>query len=165
MTDRDKALTALSQALRLEQEGRSFYLQAAERTADAQGRAMFLSLADDERQHAEMVQRQLHAIEGDGAYVLLPDLSVPAIDLGAKLFPPERQALDTKIGKQAGDLQALFLALENEIKSYDLYVKAAKETTDAAGKQMYQWLASAERTHFNLLMSNYDSMADKGGWV
>ena len=31
MTDRDKALTALSQALRLEQEGRSFYLQAAER--------------------------------------------------------------------------------------------------------------------------------------
>ena len=37
MGDHDKALTALSQALKLEQEGRSFYLQAAERTADAQG--------------------------------------------------------------------------------------------------------------------------------
>ena len=54
------------------------------------------------------------------------------------------------------------MALENEIKSYDLYVKAAQETVEAAGKQMYQWLASAERTHFNLLMSNYDAMSEKG---
>jgi rubrerythrin len=165
MMDRAKALKALSQALRLEQEGRAFYLQAAERTADAQGRAMFLSLADDERQHAEMIQVQLHGIEGEGVYVLLPDVSAAPIDVGAKLFPPERQALEAKVGDQAGDLQALFLALENEIKSFDLYVKAAQETDDAAGKQMYRWLAGAERIHFNLLMSNYESMAEKGSWV
>jgi rubrerythrin len=165
MTDRSQALTALSQALKLEQEGLAFYTQAAARTADAKGREMFLSLADDERQHADMIQRQLHAIEGDGLYVLLPDLNVPAIDFGAKLFPPERQAMETKIGAQAGDLQALFVALENEIKSYDLYIKAAQETANAAGKQMYQWLASAERTHFNILMSNYEAMAEKGSWV
>ena len=34
-------------------------------------------LADDERLHADMIQRQLHAIEGDGVYVLLPNLQVP----------------------------------------------------------------------------------------
>ena len=50
------------------------------------------------------------------------------------------------------------LALENEIKSYDLYRNAADETDDAAGKQMYTWLASAERSHFNMLMSNYEAL-------
>ena len=58
------ALKALSQALRLEQEGRAFYLQAAEETLDEKGRSMFLSLAADEERHAEMVQRQLREIEG-----------------------------------------------------------------------------------------------------
>ena len=33
---------------------------------------MFLSLADDERLHEEMIQRQLHAIEGDGAMCCCP---------------------------------------------------------------------------------------------
>ena len=96
MADKKKTLTALSQALKLEQEGREFYLKAADETLDGRGKAMFLSLADDERTHAEMIQRQLHAIEGDGLYVLLPDLSVPAIDLDARLFPPAQQDVEKK---------------------------------------------------------------------
>ncbi len=165
MTDKKKALTALSQALKLEQEGREFYLKAADETLDSHGKAMFLSLADDERMHAEMIQRQLHAIEGDGLYVLLPDLSAPAIDLDAKLFPPAQQEVEKKVGVNPSEIDALHVALENEIKSYDLYRAAAKETTDAAGKQMYQWLASAEMTHFNLLMSVYESLVAGGGWA
>jgi hypothetical protein len=67
-------LKALSQALKLEKQGRAFYLKAVDETLDPEGQAMFRSLADDERMHVEMVERQLHALEGDGAYVLLPDL-------------------------------------------------------------------------------------------
>ena len=159
----EKSLTVLSQALKLEQEGHAFYLQAAEQTHDAQGRAMFLSLADDEVKHAEMIQRQLHALEGDGAYVLMPDVAVETIDAGAKLFAPEKLA--SKLGDEPSDLQALHVALENEVASYNLYQAAAQEVADPAGKQMYQWLAGAERTHFNLLMLNYESLADRGGWV
>ncbi|MBC7257118.1 MAG: hypothetical protein H5T66_13550, partial [Chloroflexi bacterium] len=49
MVDKDKALTALSQALKLEREGRAFYLKAAEEVRDERCRKTFLSLADDER--------------------------------------------------------------------------------------------------------------------
>jgi len=159
----DKSLTVLSQALKLEQEGRAFYLQAAEKTQDAKGKAMFLSLADDEAKHAEMIQRQLHALEGGGAYVLLPDLNVESIDTDSKLFAPEN--LEEKMGDKPSDIQALHVALENEVASYDLYHAAAQKIADPAGKQMYQWLAGAERTHFNLLMLNYESLVDRGGWA
>lgn len=165
MADKSKALTALSQALRLEQDGRQFYLKAAEETPDEHGKTMFLSLADDEKRHAEMIQRQLHAIEGNGVYVLLPDISVQAIDLDARLFPPALKDVEKRIGVNPSEIDALHVALENEIKSYDLYRAAAKDASDAAGKQMYQWLASAEMTHFNLLMSNYESLVSGGGWV
>ena len=163
MATQNDALEVLSQALKLEQEGRAFYIQAAEATLDPTGKAMFLSLADDEKLHAEMVQRQLHAIEGDGNYVLLPDLDVPAIDLDAKLFAPQK--IEAKAGVSASDIDALHIAIENEIKSFHLYAQAAKAIDDPNAKQLYGWLASAETTHFNLLMSNYESLVSLGGWV
>ncbi|MHB0856453.1 MAG: ferritin-like domain-containing protein [Anaerolineae bacterium] len=162
--DTQAALAVLSQALKLEQEGRTFYLQAAEETLDEQGQRMFTSLADDEALHADMVLRQIHALEGEGSYVLLPDLDVRPIDLGAKLFPPARQDVEAKVGSNPTVLDALHVALENEIRSYDLYRNAAKET-EGYGRQMYEWLAGAEMTHFNLLMSNYESIVSLGGWV
>ena len=165
MANRNKALEALSQALKLEKEGRAFYLKAAEDTVNEKGRAMFLSLADDEKIHAEMIQRQIQAIEGHGTYALMPDLEVADIDLDAKLFPPEREGAEERIGPNPNQLDALHLALEIEIRSYDLYRAAASETDQGAGRQMYQWLASAEMTHFNLLMSNYESLVSLGGWV
>ena len=165
MVPKNEALTALSQALRLEHEGRAFYLQVAEKTRDATCRATFLSLADDERMHGEMIERQLHALEGEGQYVLLPDISAPDIDLGAKLFAPSRAQAVAKAGSHVLDIDALHLALEMEIKSYDLYRQAAQRTPDAAGAQMYRWLASAEMTHFNLLMGNYEGLVTRSSWV
>jgi len=140
-------------------------LKAAEETLDSKGKAMFLSLATDEERHAEMVQRQLREIEGGGTYVLMSGLDAPDIDLDAKLFPPERQQVEARIGRNPNELDALHVALENEIRSYDLYRAAAKETESEAGRRMYRWLAGAEMTHFDLLMSNYESLVAMGGWV
>jgi rubrerythrin len=163
MADKAASLKVLSQALRLEQDGKAFYVKAAEETQDAKGKALFLSLADDEVMHAQMIQRQLHALEGDGKYVLLPDLKAQPIDLNTRLFPPDKVA--EKTGVNPSDIDALHVALDNEIQSYELYASAAKQATDAAAKQLYAWLASAETTHFNLLMSNYESIVSLGGWV
>jgi len=41
------ALKPLSQALKLEREGRAFYIKAADEALDDKARAMFLSLSDD----------------------------------------------------------------------------------------------------------------------
>jgi len=165
MADNKKALEVLSQALKLEREGREFYLKAAEETLSEKGQAMFLSLAEDEKMHAEMILRQLHALEGGGSYVLLPALGVRAIDLEAKLFPPKRADVEKKVGLNPNELDALHVALENEMKSYDLYRAAAKATKDEAGKRLYEWLTNAEMTHFNLLMNNYEALVSLGGWV
>lgn len=165
MVNVNRDLQALSQALKLEQEGREFYLRAAEETANEKGRAMFLSLADDERMHLEAVERQVQAIQREGTYVELPSLEVPDIDLDLKLFPPERQEVKERIGVSPNELEALHAALEIEMRAHSLYRTAAKETKDEVGNRMYRWLADAEMTHFNLLMSNYESLVSLGGWV
>lgn len=165
MSTRDAALEALSQALRLEQEGRAFYLQAARDTVDEKGQAMFQSLADDEAKHLDMIQRQLHAIEGGGNFVLLPDVEVPDIDMERRLFPPDADAIRAAADRASNELEVLHMALDNEMRSYDLYHAAAKSTVDEAGRAMYLWLAQAEMEHFDLLMSNWESLTAMGGWV
>lgn len=159
MIDTNKALEILTQALELERQGQEFYSEAAQETFDKEGRAMFASLADDEEKHAAMIERQMRTVQELGQYETLPDIEAPDIDLEAKLFPPERAAREAEIGEEPSVLDALHFALEIEMRTHTLYTKAAKETEDEAGRTMYMWLADAEMTHFNLLMTDYESQA------
>ena len=57
------------------------------------------------------------------------------------------------------------MALDFENKGYDMYRRAAKETSDPLAREMYEFLATQERLHFDLLMTNYESMVALGGWA
>ncbi len=165
MVDIKKAQEVLTQALELERRGQAFYHQAAQETFNEKGRAMFASLADDEERHGAMIERQMRAIQELGQYETLPSIKAPDIDLGEKLFPPEREARQAELGDEPSVLDALHFALDIEMRAHKLYTDAAKATEDEGGRTLYMWLADAEMTHFNLLMANYESQVNMGGWV
>ncbi|MGA9349414.1 MAG: ferritin family protein [Anaerolineae bacterium] len=159
------ALQALRQAIRLEQDGYKFYIKAAERTVDLRGQEMFLSLADDEELHLRIVQDQYEALKGGRGWVSFSEvLELKPVDLDKPLFPPEREGLEKAIDPKASDTDALLFGLQIENESYELYRKAASETADPVGKAMYQRLASQERTHFDILMLNYEHLVSAGSW-
>ncbi|MFQ5812180.1 MAG: ferritin family protein [Anaerolineae bacterium] len=161
MQENTVALQALRQAIRLEQDGYKFYTEAAERMADPRGREMFLSLADDEKLHLRIVRDQYEALSGGKGWVSFPEtMEVEPVDLDKSLFTPEREA----INPEASDTDALLFALQKENESYELYRKAAAETGDPAGKEMYQRLASYEHIHFDILMLNYEHLTSTGSW-
>ena len=161
MQENTVALQALRQAIRLEQDGYEFYTEAAERTADPRGRETFLSLADDEKLHLRIVQDQYEALNAGKGWVSFSEaLELKPVDLDKPLFPPDRET----IGPEASDIDALLFAMQVENESYELYRKAATETADPAGKEMYQRLASDERVHFDILMLNYEHLLSAGRW-
>lgn len=165
MQENTVALEALRQAIRLEQDGYKFYMGAAERTADSRGREMFLSLADDEELHLRIVQDQYEALSAGQGWVSSAEaLELKPVDLDKPLFPPEKEALEKAIDSKASDTDALLFALQIENESYELYRKAVTETADPTGKAMYQFLASQERTHFEILMLNYEHLVSAGSW-
>lgn len=165
MQENTVALQALRQAIRLEQDGYEFYAEAAEMMADPRGREMFLSLADDEELHLRIVRDQYEAlIAGKGWTSFHEGLELKPVDLDKPLFPPEAAALEKAIGSEASDTDALLFAMQKENESYELYRKAATETADPAGKEMYQRLASYERVHFDILMLNYEHLVSTGNW-
>jgi rubrerythrin len=159
------ALKVLDEAKCLEQEGQSFYRKAAERTTSKKGREMFLSLVKDEIMHERLIQRQIDALAAAGNWVELPQAQGVQCDLSQPIFPQGREGLNRAVKADTTESEALIVALEMENKSYDLYRHAAETARDPSARQMYEFLASQERVHFDLLMANYESMVQLGGWA
>jgi erythrin-vacuolar iron transport family protein len=164
-TDTGAAIAALQQALELERSGYRFYMEAAERTLDAKGSEMFRSLADDEEMHRQIIERQIDALGANEGWVLPEGIKDLEVDLAVPLFPKGKVDLEKAIRPDAGDLDALLFALKIENDSFDLYAGQAKAAQDPNARRLYESLAGAERTHFNLLMLNYESLSSNAGWV
>ncbi len=165
MTDTKRVLAVLEQAKCLEQEGQEFYRKAAESTANAKGKEMFLNLAREEVLHERLIQREMDSLKASGEWVKLAEATGVKCDLSQPIFPRGRAGLKKAVRADATDTEALLTALEMETKSYDLYRKEAEAAKDAAAREMYEFLASQERTHFDLLMINYESLVQFGGWA
>jgi rubrerythrin len=163
--DTSAAVNALQQALELERSGYRFYTEAAERTVDPKGGEMFRSLAGDEMMHQQVIERQIDALSADGGWVLPEGAKDVAVDLESLLFPEGKINFEKAIQPDASDLDALLFALKIENDSFDLYTAQAKAAKDPNAKSLYEYLVDAERTHFNLLMLNYESLVSNAGWV
>ena len=158
------AVQVLQKALQLEVSGKGFYDQAAERTVDPKGKAMFASLAEDEVIHARVIKRAIAGLESGEDWKAEVAADEP-VDLESPLFPAGKLAFDKAVQPDANDLDALLFALKIENDSYTLYAGQAKEAKDPQVKQLCEYLAGAERSHFNLLMANYESLSAAGGFV
>ena len=158
-------INALNEALCHEEEGRAFYLKAAQRTAAPKGAEMFRSLAEDAKMHAEIIQQQLDAFEEGNGWALPECVFECQADLEQPLYPRGKDALEQTIRPDDSDLDAILLAIKIENDSFQLYSEHAQSETDAQAKTFYEYLAEEARTHFNRLMLNHESMSSSGRWV
>ncbi len=158
------AMSILEQAMELEQEGSQFYLKVAQTTQDKKGQETFTALADDEQKHYNLIKRQHTALTGEGNWVSSSEIKPVDIDLDKPLFPKGREALEKAVTTRSNDWDALLFGLDIEIKSYDLYRRAALEIGEPLGKQMFEFLAGQERGHFDILMMRYDVLFGPVGW-
>jgi rubrerythrin len=115
--------------------------------------------------HERLIQRQIDSLASKGKWGQLTEAQGAACDLNKDIFPQGRAGLEKAVKGDTGDIDALIMAMEYETKSYDKYRQDAKAAADPAARRMYEFLASQERTHFDLLMANYEAMVHYGGWA
>ena len=63
------------------------------------------------------------------------------------------------------DLKAVKVAMEAEKEAYQFYAKAAKQTKNPKGKEMFQQLSEFEMNHYQRLKELSKSLAEKGEWI
>ncbi len=150
-------MNALTQAMKLEKDGRSFYLNMVDLVDDESGKAMFRQLAEDEVDHLNYIERQYEALKAGEGWSAIPEMDTgEEIEAVSLVFPPEKQALE-ELPKNPTEEDALLFAMGIEDTSFKLYHNSTEMAKDPQAKKLFMQLANAEHTHFNILMQRYET--------
>lgn len=169
MTDADDII---DHAIELERREEDAYRQAATRTADERGAAMFRYLAAQERRHRERLERQRASVAaGDGWLADDAHVSERVKDIVGKaseagdIDTTDVIAPDASVERDTDDLAALKLAIESELKSIEFYAKAADNAEDEAAKKVLLKLVEEEEDHLKRLETQRFYLENHGVWA
>ena len=162
MDETSELAAVLFKAMQLERDGHAFYLAAAERTAAAAGRKMFLSLARDELQHLQFLDDYYRRCLAHAAW---PAAEVLQREAGRRwpVFPPPAAAGQV-VAPNTGDLEALRQGIAAEQASIELYQHGLETATDPQVRALFLLLVQQEEGHRTILEGEYDYLTHTGFW-
>jgi len=150
-------INVLAQALKLETDGQEFYNRMTELLDDADGKAMFKQLADDEVDHYNYIKRQYDALQSGKGWAAIAEMALAVSVDAVSLVFPVGESIPKSLVDNPSEEDALLFGLKIENDSFSLYQNSAKHATDPEAKRMFTQLAAAEQRHFEVLMQRYES--------
>ena len=159
----NKRINALKFALENEQNERDFYLANARRTKNLAGKNMFKQIADEEKEHYEMLKKLHEKWEEKKKWPATVPLKVKKSLSGSIL----KSMSDKKAARFKGnedDLKAIRTAIDFEARGMALYTKLEEGSTDPKEKAFFNLIASIERQHFLSLRETEEFLTDPATW-
>ena len=140
---------ALEEAIRFEIDGRAFFLEAAGKAETYFTKSIFKVLAEEELGHIQRVKevhRRCLSFEKD--VFLSPGSHQNHLE---NIFQRAKREMDPSVVMKTGELEAVRLALQLEIKGHEFYDRLAREAAGESEKAFYSQLAQEESVHFSVL--------------
>jgi Fur family ferric uptake transcriptional regulator len=151
------ARDALRIAIATERSGLEFYTRAAGIARDPRGRAVFLRLAEEEREHLGKLDARYKELLAQD-----PQLESRPTFLFFKgaangLFANGAQ----QVAAGVTDRQALMIGIRCERGSHKFFKRYGERFEDSEGKQIFLEFADEERAHLELLIREYRSLVKR----
>ncbi|MCE5212272.1 MAG: ferritin family protein [Deltaproteobacteria bacterium] len=159
----NKRMSALKFALENEQKEREFYLANARRTKNLAGKNMFKQIADEEKEHFEMLQRLYDKWEEREKWPATIPLKLRK-SLSGTILKSMSEKKAARIKGNEDDLKAVRTAIDFEARGMALYTKLEEGSTDPKEKAFFNLLASIERQHFLSLRDTEEFLTDPASW-
>ncbi|HXZ94874.1 MAG TPA: ferritin family protein [Dehalococcoidia bacterium] len=158
-----KTIEVLQLAVRMEVEGKEFYQKASRKSSNKLAKELFQQLASEEDVHRKKFEEIYKAFKRGLNW---PEVEPPS-EKGKRiksLFADATKALGSQFEVAESEFEAIKIAMDMEVKSYDLYYSRSKESTLPVEKQFYQTLAGEERGHHLALLDAYEYLSNPAGW-
>jgi rubrerythrin len=158
-----RTIEVLQLAVRTEVEGKEFYQQASQKSSNKLAKELFQHLAKEEDVHRKKFEEIYEALKRGQNW---PDVEPPS-EKGKRLkslFAEATKELGSKIKVAESELEAIKIAMDMEIKSYNLYHSRSEESTLPVEQHFYETLAGEERGHHLALLDSYEYLSDPAAW-
>ncbi len=159
----NKRMSALKFALENERKEREFYLAHARRTKNLAGKNMFKQIADEEKEHYDMLKKLHEQWETKKKWPATVSLKVKK-SLSGSILKSMSEKKAARIKGNEDDLKAIRTAIDFEARGMALYTKLEEGSDDPKEKAFFNLLANIERQHFLSLRDTEEFLTDPASW-
>ncbi|WP_258084164.1 ferritin family protein [Thermococcus thermotolerans] len=146
-------LEALALALEVEKAELNFYIRLARKASDERAKRMFLFLAREEAEHWGIFEEKF-------VEKLIEECELPPVD--RTMLEKLLVSVDEK---DLSEVDAVRIGMEQEKLTWEFYEKAAREAESGSVRRVFEELAKVEKSHYELLKAQYDSVMKTGIWM
>jgi rubrerythrin len=159
MPSNESATLALELALKMETEGREFYLKAGQTSRNELGQKLFRALADAELEHMEKIKKIHDTISSKASW---PEVKTTFTKskLPHTVFTEAIDNFGKLVKVTTSELEAIKTGMDMENKSLLFYLNRSGRAAVNGEKQFYQALVAEERGHYMLLLDSYEYLLD-----
>ncbi len=157
-------MASIELALLNERTEKGFYENEARRSRNILARAMFESLARDEEEHIDRIERLHQRLLRDRLWPRDVPLEVKGTRLRETLLGAARKA-GSAADNDGDDLAAIGKALAFEEKGERFYLELAAACENPMEKTFFGFLAGIEREHRLSLSDSLAYFEDPSGWL
>jgi rubrerythrin len=154
----------LSNAIKMEEEGKKYYLLSAEKTKNILGKKLFEKLAEYEDLHIKKIKEVFDSLNENKKIGFITSISGDVKELRKNIFSEEIKNIDKNVKIDDDDLSALKEGMRLEEKSENYYMELAKKTNDFFEKRFYLTLSYEERGHYLLLFDSLEYLTNPELW-
>lgn len=163
MTKNQSACDMLGIALEMEKKGRAFYEQAAQTCQLEECKRIFAMLVEDEKVHAQRIDRLFAALSGDQGWCEWDDRGQKRDSL-AQTMKTMTKKYGLKVSAKATDLEALQIAVGMEADAIKFYKTQLEANSDPLAREFLGQLVKEERSHYTALSDMKFYLEDPAGW-
>ncbi|GAB6182875.1 ferritin family protein [Thermodesulfovibrio hydrogeniphilus] len=144
-------------ALKMETDAIKFYTEAAEKVSHPAGKQMFLTIAEDEKNHIKMIEEVLKGLE-------LTVREAQPIKTIKTIFETMKDKMMERISASEDDLEAFKIAMEMEKQGMEFYKNVVNEVQTEKEKRLFERLIIEEEQHYKIFSETYNFLKDTGNW-
>ncbi len=144
-------------AIKMEKDAISFYNEASRKTASPIGKKMFLTIAEDEKKHLEILSQIFKGLD-----ITINDVS-PMENIKT-VFEEMKNEMMQKVAATTDELEAFKIAMQMEKSGMEFYKKAATGAKTDKEKSLFAKLIKEEQQHYDIFANTYNFISDTGNW-
>ena len=161
--EQDKTVEALETAIKMEIDGKNFYIKAAQDSINEPGKKLLAQLAEEEDIHRRVFIKIFDSIRQKQGW--------PIVDFkpdgGQGIKTVFAEAIEnTEIDRRhlTSELDTITTARQMEGRTYDYYIRRSQAASESAEKEFYGMLATQEQAHNLALADYYEYLQNPAGW-
>jgi rubrerythrin len=150
-------MDALEMALKMETDAVAFYTEASKKTKYPVGKKMFVTIAEDEKRHIEMISQLIKGLQ-----ITAKDVS-PMKNVKS-IFESMKNEMMKKVAASADEMEAFKIAMKMEQEGADFYKKTLAKSTKEKEKILLERLIKEEQQHYEIFSNTYQYLEKTGQW-